>query len=90
LASFNSNGAFDGMAWTVSCLAPPARDPGQIAADFAVVGNNVLGGLFGGATEEPYITWNNLWDSTQPLPYRLGAILLAVAARTDDVRMRAS
>jgi hypothetical protein len=78
----------DGTTWNVGCLAPPGRDPGQVAADFAAAGGAILGGLFAGGAAEPYATWAALWESAQPLPYRLGAILLAVAARTDDIRRR--
>jgi hypothetical protein len=45
-------------------------------------------GLFGAAPAEPYRTWKALWYSGQPLPYRLGAVLLATAWRTDEVRGR--
>jgi hypothetical protein len=89
LARFNA-GIPAGATWIVDCLAAPAKDPGQVAADFGVAGANILGGLFGGATAEPYTTWSNLWHSDQPLPYRLGAVLLAVAARTDEVRRKVS
>lgn len=87
-ARFHAAGAVDGTAWTVACLARPARDPGQIAADLGTAGANVIPFLFGPAAEEPYRTWQNLWASDQPLAYRLGAVLLAVAARTDEARTR--
>jgi hypothetical protein len=88
LGSFPVDGIVDGTMWTVNCLALPARDPGQIAADLGTAGANVLPFLFGTAADEPYRTWRNLWESNQPLPYRLGAVLLAVAARTDEARLR--
>jgi hypothetical protein len=86
LARFGSTGIVDGTTWIVTCLAPPAEDPGQVAATFRAVGGTILGQLFGGAIAEPYITGYSLWDSVQPLPYRLGAVLLAVATRTDEIR----
>jgi hypothetical protein len=89
-ACFNSAGVVDGIAWNVDCLAPPVRDPGQVAADLGAAGANVLGELFGFTRQEPYLTYNLLWSSKQPLPYRLGAVLLAVAARTDEARKRSS
>jgi hypothetical protein len=90
LACFNSVGIVDGITWNVNCLAPPLRDPGQITADLGVVGANILGELFGFAGLEPYRTWSALWASNQPLPYRLGSVLLAVAARTDEARKRSN
>ena len=80
----------DGTTWNVNCLAMPSMDPGQIAATIGTTGANILGELFGFASEEPYRTWSALWESDQPLPYRLGAVLLAVAARTDDIRTGAN
>jgi hypothetical protein len=86
LARFHQAGAVDGVTWNVNCLARPAQDPGQVAAGFGALGTDILGELFGVAVLEPYRTWSNLWESNQPLPYRLGAVLLAVAARTDEIR----
>jgi hypothetical protein len=88
VASFHSAGIVDGTTWNVGCLALPARDPGQVAADLDALGANVVPFLFGAAAEEPWLTWQNLWNSNQPLAYRLGAVLLAVAARTDEARTR--
>jgi hypothetical protein len=90
LARFHHQGAVDEITWNVNCLAMPTQDPGQIAANFGTLGTDVLGELFGAAAQEPYRTWQNLWKSDQPLPYRLGAVLLAVAARTDEIRMGTS
>jgi hypothetical protein len=88
LASFQAAGLADGTTWNVSCLASPARDPGQVAADLDALGANIVPFLFGVAADEPWLTWQALWNSNQPLPYRLGAVLLAVAARTDEARTR--
>ena len=88
LASFQDEGVVDGITWNVSCLAMPLRDPGQVAADLGATGANIMPFLFGIGAQEPYRTWQNLWASNQPLPYRLGAALLAVAARTDEARLR--
>ena len=90
LARFYEAGIDDGTTWLVNCLAIPTRDPGQVAIDFSTAGAAVLSKLFGFAPQEPYRTWRNLWWSDQPLPYRLGAVLLAVAARTDEIRRGSS
>ena len=75
-----------GSAWTVEALAVPAADPGALAARLALLGEPVLLDLFGAAPAEPYRGWRNLWDSDRPLPERLGAVLLALARRTDATR----
>ncbi len=59
-------------------------DVGSAVARLAVIGEDNLVALFGAAPAEPYLTWKNLWGSTMPLPYRLGAFLLAVASRTRE------
>jgi hypothetical protein len=73
-------------AWTVSCLARPGLDPGQVLAALDTLGDDALIRLFGTPPAGDYHTWFDLWDSPLPLPYRLGAVLLAVAARTDEAR----
>lgn len=83
-----SEGPAAGPGWTVTCLGRPDSDPGQVAANLGAVGEDALLGLFGTAPAEPYRTWKALWYSGQPLPYRLGAVLLATAWRTDEVRRR--
>jgi hypothetical protein len=90
LARFQAAGVVDGTMWNVDCLAMPVTDPGQVAASLGAAGANTIPYLFGAAPQEPYLTWQKLWNSNQPLPYRLGAVLLAVAARTDEARTRSS
>jgi hypothetical protein len=50
------------------------------------LGEGTIAQLFGLAPAEPYRTWAALWHSRASLPYRLGAALLALAARTDELR----
>lgn len=76
----------DSTSWTVDCLARPAADLGQVLAALDAIGEDAMAGLFGDAPAEPYRTWKALWYSAAPLPYRLGAVLLALAARTDELR----
>lgn len=87
-ARFPEQGLAPGAAWTVTCLGRPEADPGQVVADLGAIGEDVLLGLFGVAPVEPYRTWKALWYSDQPLPYRLGAVLLAAAWRADEARGR--
>jgi hypothetical protein len=72
--------------WVVACLARPAMDLGAVLAALDGLDETVQRALFGTTGDEPYCTWKALWDSPNALPYRLGAILLALAARTDELR----
>jgi hypothetical protein len=76
------------LEWLVTCLGRPDTDPGQVAANLGAIGEDAMLRLFGTTPVEPYRTWKALWYSDQPLPYRLGAVLLATAWRTDEVRGR--
>jgi hypothetical protein len=77
-----------GTAWVVTCLARPAADLGGVVAALEAIGEDAMLALFGVAPAEPYRTWKALWYSAAPLPYRLGAVLLALAARTDELHRR--
>jgi hypothetical protein len=79
-------GLATGTAWTISCIANPPIDLGAVQAALEVAGEDVLARLFGTAPVEPYRTWRRLWDGNAPLPYRLGAALLALSYRTDECR----
>jgi hypothetical protein len=61
-------------------------DLGAVAARLQAVGEDALLALFGTSHDEPWATWRALWAADMPLPYRLGAVLLALAARTDEIR----
>ena len=72
--------------WLLSTAAVPTSDLSALVAALEVVGEENLNDLFGLSPVEPYLTWKNLWESHRPLPYRLGALLLAVAQRTLEAR----
>lgn len=75
-----------GAAWVVNASAAPLPDLPAIVARLEGAGEDTMELLFGVAPVEPYKTWKALWASNKPLPYRLGAVLLAMAARTDEIR----
>jgi hypothetical protein len=85
-ARFSGVGLESNMLWTVRCLGRPETDLGEIEANLAALGGDVMLRLFGEDPGEPQRTWKALWASQQPLAYRLGAVLLAVAWRTDQLR----
>lgn len=81
-------GVPDEAGWLVTCLARPGADPGVVLASLGQLGEDVLARLFGVPPRGRYVTWRLVWDSDAAPPYRLGAALLALAARTDEVRRR--
>lgn len=74
-----------GTAWAVTSLAVPSADLSAALDAVGAAGEDALVALFGVAPEEPYLTWKNLWESAMPLPYRLGAVALALARRTGEI-----
>jgi hypothetical protein len=82
-ARFNS-GLTGGTSWTVSALARPRRDLGDVLAALDGLAPAILAALFAG--DPPADRWRAIWEASLPLPYRLGAALLALAGRTDAVR----
>jgi hypothetical protein len=75
-----------GTTWMVGCTARPTADLGAVVTSLDRLGEGTIAQLFGLAPAEPYRTWAALWHSRASLPYRLGAALLALAARTDELR----
>lgn len=79
-------------AWQVTFNNRPQWDLGQVLATIEVIGEPILLGLFGtggAGSPEPYGTFRNLFYDRRELPYRLGAVALAMAWRTDAVRLQA-
>ncbi len=76
----------EATAWILRAAGIPEADLGDVVHKIEAAGADVLISLFGEAPAEPYLTWKNLWYSDRPLPYRLGAVLLAVAERTHEIR----
>lgn len=74
-----------GSAWLYRYLARPAFTITHILED---LDRHVVGStfeyLFGGG--EPYLTFKNIWQQRKDLPYRMGAILLAQAYKTRELR----
>jgi hypothetical protein len=77
-----------GTSWLVKAVGRPTIDLGVILMNLLIAGEEVLRSLFGLPPVEPYLTWYNLFHSDMPLPYRLGAAVMAVIQRTEEVRLR--
>jgi len=63
----------------------PQLQLGQICLLLEDLGEPIYRQLFGLRPAEPYLTFKNLWESEETLPLRLGAVLLAMAYRTDEL-----
>lgn len=75
--------------WNVRYFALPSKDLGQILADIDIMGESALIELFGIGTPlgetEPFKTFYNLWRTNPFTPYRLGAVVLAMAYQTNRI-----
>lgn len=74
-----------GTSWTLTINSEPALDLGEVLGQLEALGQESIVALFGLRPEEPYRTWKALWESDMPMPYRLGAALLALARRTAEL-----
>jgi hypothetical protein len=74
-----------GTSWTLTVNSEPALDLGGLLGQLDGLGQESIVALFGLQPEEPYRTWKALWESDMPWPYRLGAVLLALARRTAEL-----
>ncbi len=79
-----------GTSYRVSFNARPTWELGDIVETFNEIGEPTLLGLFGLGRVAPYETYRNLFYTRRELPYRLGAVLMAVAQRTDEARGKAN
>lgn len=74
-----------GSQWIIEALAEPAIDVGAVFVNLQNAGFDNLQQLFGEAPVEPYRTWQNLFQSNRPLPWKLGAAVMAVIQRTHEL-----
>jgi hypothetical protein len=86
--TFTLNSATTESSWGITILTRPQYDPGQLVASVASCSLATLTSLFGGSTAvEPYKTFRNLWYDQNETPLKLGALLLAIAYRIDELRV---
>jgi hypothetical protein len=75
-----------GSVWQVDLASAPALSlPAVVMNLEALMSTAVREALFGTEPIEPYRTFRELWDSHDVLAYRLGAVVLALAYRMDEV-----
>lgn len=75
-----------GDRWRVTSVAHPSIDLGSILAALDQSNDAVLQ-LFGPQPTGNYLEWKRMWQADLPLPYRLGAVLMAYAARVEELRV---
>ncbi len=66
----------------------PQWDLSQILAMLKQIGETTTVQLFGVDNQEPYQTLRNVWNDHPESVYQLGALLVAVVYRTEEVRSR--
>lgn len=75
--------------WTVTHRAKPKRDLGELMANIDTLGETTFTKLFNVSNSkgktEPFQTFYNLWRQHYALPYRLGAVVLAMGYQTDEL-----
>lgn len=83
---FRLHQSVPGDSWTVDVVLRPQWDLARILTNLASLGETVFLELFGVPAEEPYLSWRNLWYHGRDPLLRLGAVLLALAYRTEERR----
>lgn len=77
-----------GSTWRVTAYSRPSHDLGGLAADLRA-SNYIIDNLFQLGTPrpntEPFRTFLNLWADHPELAYQLGAVLLGLIYRTDEI-----
>ena len=83
---FRMNTNNSGVSWNLSGYTRPQKDMGRIVEDLSRLGEPNFLELFGLVDVEPYKTFKALWYDHSATPYKLGALLLAMAYRTEELR----
>jgi len=78
----------DSRTVVVEVLNRPQWSLGSLNAALHEIGEPVLLSLFGTSRDEPYMTLRELFFDHPYMPYQLGAAVIALAYRTESVRLR--
>ena len=85
-ARFHSDLVNTGDNWLVTYTAMPSPGIGAVLATLDSAASAAVLALFGDPATGRYAVWKRMWLESLPLPYRLGAVLLALASRTEEIR----
>lgn len=78
------------QGWSVTAYARPVRDLAALTAALGSIGEPVLIGLFGVQPQEPYLTFQNLWQEKEEIGPKLGGLLCALLGRMEERRLGVS
>lgn len=72
-----------GGSWLIEFTARPRRNLVDVAADLESGLGDAASALFG--RSEPYVTFGNLWNLHDQLPFRLAGLVLALGYRINEL-----
>lgn len=75
------------QAWHVEGLLAPRRSLGTLIANMEASGENLYLALFGTERVEPYLTYRNAYSNAKETIVRMAALALALATRTEELRV---
>jgi len=78
------------QTWLVEFVNKPKITLGQIIANVSVAGEPTLLALFGITDEQPFQTFRNIFFDVPDLPLKCAAVALALAYRTEQLRVGVS
>jgi len=77
-----------GDAWRITWRVRPQLDLGQLLPSLQEIGGEVLISLFNRAAgTEPFLTFRRLFERHYDLPHRLGAAVMALIHKSEEVRL---
>lgn len=85
---FRLDSAASGQLFFVTVMARPVRDVWDVVAGVAGLGEPTLIALFGAGNDQPNKTFRELFSRKKELPLRAAALVCALVARTEEVRLR--
>lgn len=72
-----------GAVWNLTFMGTPDRNFGSVIDELVHIGGDVATQLFG--TQEPYLTFGNLWNLSPHPVYQAAGVILALAYRTNEL-----
>lgn len=81
---FATRGKDVAASTTVAVVCRPRHTLSDVLQGLQSLPESTMVGLLGSGQSEPYTTFNNIWQSDESIEWRIGAILLAVAFRTEE------
>ena len=83
---FQPKFASAGCSWVYEECLRPQWSLSMLSSQLSTMGEEVLTGLLGRETSEPWSTFRELWYSHPDVQYQLGGLALALIYRTEGLR----